>query len=88
MKIIKPDNSQNIIDVLRLKIRSMNFNMNYYNRPLLRYGDVPDLSVEKTTATIVFDDSMELDTFIKALTSFKDKSVELCGEWRPQRGEK
>lgn len=81
---IKTTNNNEKINILRVKIKSLDFFMKYFNVP--DYS-LPDVLNDRSEGAIEFEDSMELNYFIEALVNFRNKSRELCGEWRPQKGE-
>lgn len=80
---IKTTNNNEKINILRFKIKSLNFFMKYLN-----VNNIPDYQLideplnEESEGSIEFKDSMELDHFIEALVNFRNKSRELCEEWR------
>lgn len=83
---IKTTNNNEKINILRVKIKSLDFFMKYLN-----VNNIPDYRLidelllnEEMEGSIEFKDSMELDNFIEALINFRNKSRELCGKWRPE----
>ena len=78
---IETTNSNEKINSLRFRIKSLNFYFKYFNAA---YRFTPDmLPDEKREFVIEFEDSMELDNFIEALVNFRNNSRTLCGErWK------
>lgn len=85
MKIVTT-NSNEKINNLRFRIKTLNFYFKYFNAAYRFTTDV--LLNEKSEVVIEFEDSMELDNFIDALVNFRNNSRTLCGGWGPQKGEK
>lgn len=82
---IETTNSNEKINNLRFRIKSLNFYFKYFNAADRSLPDV--LPNETSEVVIEFEDSMELDNFIEALVNFRNNSRTLCGGWRPQKGE-